>query len=72
MGKKKKRKKNPLLQQKYHEGFQAGYERGMQDGISRATAFFATKFSTLEEEKGIGPKTIEKVKRVLGEKYFYK
>ena len=65
---KKKRKphKNPLLEQKYQEG----YIDGVSAGIAKATAFFAHKFEGLEEVEGIGPKTLDKIKRQLGEEYF--
>ena len=63
---KKKRKKNPILEQKYNEG----YIDGVAAGIAKATAFFAHKFKGLEEVEGIGPKTLDKIKKQLGEKYF--
>lgn len=66
MGKKKKRKKNPVLEKKYNEGF----VDGMAAGISKSTQFFVEKFKGLEEVEGIGPKTFDKIKRQLGEKYF--
>lgn len=58
--------KNPVLQQKFKEGFEAG----VQAGISRSTTFFKDKFIGLENTPGIGPKTIEKIKKQLGEQYF--
>lgn len=58
--------KNPVFQQKYKEGFEAG----IQEGINRSSLFFKDKFLGLENAPGIGPKTIEKIKEQLGEQYF--
>lgn len=62
MAKKRKRNKNPLLQEKYDEGFKAG--------IEHATYFFLKKFEGLQNVEGIGKKTMDKIKKQLGEKYF--
>ena len=63
---KQKRAKNPLLQQKYNEG----YIDGVSAGIAKATAFFADRFKGLDDVEGIGPKTLDKIKKQLGEEYF--
>lgn len=63
---KRKRPKNPLLQQKFDEG----YALGVQHGIQKSVDFFIHKFEGLEEVPGIGEKTMEKIKKQLGEKYF--
>ena len=66
--KKRKRNRNPLLQQKFDEG----YALGLQHGIENATLFFEEKFEGLHEVDGIGEKTIEKFIKHFGEKYFEK
>lgn len=69
MSKKKKRRKrnrNPLLAQKWDEG----YQQGKKDGVEQAVQFFRSKFEGLEDVPGIGDKTLEKVKIQLGRKYF--
>lgn len=63
---KRKRPKNPLLQQKFDEG----YALGVQHGIQKAVDFFIMKFEGLENVEGIGPVTMQKIKKQLGEKYF--
>lgn len=60
------KKKNPLLQQKWMEG----YEQGKKDGIAQAVNFFASKFAGLEDVPGIGEKTMRKIVEQLGDKYF--
>jgi len=67
MGKKKKiKKKNPKLQEKYNEGFMMGYERARLDTLE----FFRMRFDKLQEQKGIGEKTLEKIVNTLGNEYF--
>lgn len=63
---KKNNNENPVLKKKYKEG----YDDGMKEGIARSTSFFAHKFDGLKEVEGIGPKTFERIKEQLGEKYF--
>lgn len=62
----RKKNKNPLLQQKWIEG----YQQGKIDGIAQAVSFFAEKFKGLEDVPGIGEKTINKIAKQLGDKYF--
>lgn len=64
------KKPNPILQEKYQEGYKMGFEKGMNYGRQVAIRFFAERFKLLENEKGIGEKTIQKVKKKLGEEYF--
>lgn len=63
---KRKRNRNPVLQKKYDEGFEAGFKAGIQHG----TRFFLHRLDGLKNVKGIGTITINKVKKQLGEKYF--
>lgn len=60
------KKKNPLLQKKWLEG----YEQGKIDGVAQAVSFFAAKFEGLENVPGIGEKTMQKIVNQLGHKYF--
>jgi hypothetical protein len=64
--KKRKRSKNPLLEKKWLEG----YEQGKKDGVGQAVSFFLDRFKGLQDVPGIGEKTMEKIKKQLGEKYF--
>jgi len=64
--KKRKRPKNPLLQQKFDEG----YALGIQHGIQKSTSFFIEKFEGLENVKGVGPKTLAIIRNQLGNQYF--
>lgn len=54
---KRKKHKNPLLEKKFIEG--------EEYGVKRATAYFIQRFEELKKEKGIGPKTAEKIWRVM-------
>jgi hypothetical protein len=54
-------KKNPLLQQKYNEGFTAGYDQGFAQAKRAAAAQFAVRLERLEMVSGIGEKTMEKI-----------
>lgn len=63
---KKKKNRNPLLQQKWMEG----YQQGKIDGIAQAVNFFTAKFEGLEDVPGIGEKTMQKIVNQLGHKYF--
>ena len=62
------RKPNPVLQKKYNEGFMNGYERARLDTLD----FFRMRFDKLQETKGIGEKTLEKIVDVIGPEYFRK
>ena len=66
MSKKGRRNRNPLLQQKFDEGYALGIEHGVQ----KATSFFIKKFEDLPNKKGIGPRTMEILKQELGHQYF--
>lgn len=66
MAKKRKRNRNPLLQQKYAEGF----EDGKKAGVKQALDFFIDKFEGLEDVPGIGDKTMARIREQLGHKYF--
>lgn len=50
--------------------FEEGRELGRKEGIAQATAFFIEKLKVLETMDGVGPKTLEKFKKALGDKYF--
>jgi len=62
----RKRNRNPVLQKKFDEG----YKLGLEHGVQKATLFFKEKFEGLENVEGIGKKTMNKIKKQLGEKYF--
>jgi flagellar biosynthesis/type III secretory pathway protein FliH len=62
MAKKTQKKKNPVMQQKYEEGF----EDGLRQGKYEAIRIFAEKFEGLEKVDGIGKATIEKIITHLG------
>lgn len=49
--------KNPLLEQKYREGFRIG----MQEAKAVSAAHFTVKLHRLAKIPGIGPKTFEKI-----------
>jgi len=42
----------------------------LKDGIAQAVDFFIDRFNGLENVPGIGEKTLEKIKKQLGEQYF--
>lgn len=63
---KKGRKPNPVLEKKYNEG----YAHGKIAGINQASMFFAERFKNLSKRKGIGEKTMQKIREELGESYF--
>lgn len=58
-------KKNPLLQKKWNEGFQAGRKQGIADSVD----YFSEKFVMLEDVPGIGKKTMEKIAAHFNEPY---
>ncbi|HLR69455.1 MAG TPA: hypothetical protein VK105_20400 [Virgibacillus sp.] len=60
------RKRNPVLEKKFNEGYAKGLEHGIQKGV----LFFKHKFDGLKEVEGIGEKTLEKIKSQLGYEYF--
>lgn len=68
--KKRKKKQNPLLKARYDEGFNKGFEAGKKQGVQQAVSFFRFKFEGLEDVKGIGQVTMNKIKEQLGKKYF--
>ena len=47
-----KRKKNPVLEQKFNEGYIEGFKQGEGFGIQKSIAFFQSKFAGLEDVKG--------------------
>lgn len=67
---KDKKNKNPVLQHKFEEGFNEGYKIGRKEGINHATTYLAHRFEHLKSIDGIGPKTLEKIIKVLGREYF--
>ena len=58
----RKKKRNPVLDKKYDEGFEAGSDH--------AVRFFVDRFQGLQNVEGIGDKTMEKIVEHLGAKYF--
>ncbi|MGY0692643.1 hypothetical protein ACW2QC_07590 [Virgibacillus sp. FSP13] len=62
--------KNPVLQDKFKEGYSAGYLSGAEYGKSVTLKFLAERFNGLYDVPGIGPKTIKKIEQQLGEQYF--
>ncbi|MRG86982.1 hypothetical protein [Salinibacillus xinjiangensis] len=62
--------KNPILKQKYEEGYLDGFANGADYGRSRTVDFFVERFNGLENVPGIGSKTLEKIRKQLGEEYF--
>jgi hypothetical protein len=62
--------KNPLLEKKFQEGYNQGFKLGKDVGIATAVDFIATKLEALHQMPGVGTKTIEKLKKALGEEYF--
>ncbi|ENH96707.1 hypothetical protein J416_09424 [Gracilibacillus halophilus YIM-C55.5] len=60
------KKKNPVLEKKWHEGFEAGRKQGIQDSIN----YFTKRLMDLEQVPGIGKKTMQKIVDQLGEEYF--
>lgn len=59
---KRKKKPNPVLKEKYDQGF--------KDGVYHAVCVFGEKFNGLDQVEGIGEKTMYKIKMHLGERYF--
>lgn len=51
------KKRNPVLQKAWMEGYNAGLKAGHKE----ACYVFAHKFEQLQEAKGIGPKTMKRV-----------
>lgn len=66
------KKKNPVIEKAKKEGYEAGFKVGHEMGIQKAIDFFIDKFEGLEELEGIGPKTLEKIRKQLGDQYFAK
>jgi len=65
---KKKRNRNPLLQKKYAEG----YKQGVIDGSKNTIDYFSKRLEKLEKQKGVGPKTMQRIIDALGADYFKK
>ncbi len=70
------KKKNPVIEKARKDGYESGVKVGIQlgerNGIQKAIDFFIEKFHGLENVEGIGPKTLEKIRKQLGEEYFIK
>lgn len=64
------KKKNPVLEKKYHEGYRAGFKAGADYGRKTAIQFFAERLSNLQNTKGIGKSTFRKVVNAIGKQYF--
>lgn len=68
------KKRNPVIQKAYEqgrtEGFALGEDMGELKGIAKTTSFFRVKFLELEKTPGIGPKTLDRIRKAIGEKYF--
>lgn len=66
--------KNPVIKTAYEKGRSEGYQMGLQHGelrgIKQVASFFNERFLELEHTSGIGPKTLDKMRKVIGEKYF--
>lgn len=74
MAKKKVKRKNPILKQRYEEGYNQGLivgeKLGREFGRKQAILFFKNKFEGLYDVPGIGEKTLNKIKEQLGRQYF--
>jgi predicted transposase YdaD len=68
------KRKNPVIEKAFENGKKEGYllglSHGEEKGIQKATNFFADKLEGLPKTPGIGPKTLKKLKRLIGEQYF--
>lgn len=68
--------RNPILKQKYDEGYQKGFERGSKLGFEQgkysACMYLADRFDGLNQVPGIGPKIMEKIVNHFGSEYFQK
>lgn len=66
--------KNPVIQKAFEDGRRLGYQMGLdhgeERGIRKTVDFIAVKFAALPELNGVGPKTLEKIKKAIGEEYF--
>lgn len=60
--------KNPLLQRSYNEGFQVGY----QAGIDQSSRYLLDRLKEFEQLEGVGPKTLDKLLQVFDSQYFEK
>lgn len=60
--------KNPVLQKKYQEGYKQGFEHGKYTAVS----YFADKIEQLQDAKGIGNKTFDKIMEAIGREFFRK
>jgi flagellar biosynthesis/type III secretory pathway protein FliH len=68
------KRKNPVLdkvrKEGYENGFQIGFEAGERMGAQKAIDFFISKLEGLPDVPGIGPETIKKIKKQIGNQYF--
>jgi hypothetical protein len=55
------KKKNPLLQKKWWDGYNQGFGSGFEEARDTAVAHFATRLDRIGLLKGIGPKTMQKI-----------
>lgn len=53
--------KNPLLNQKYNEGYEDGEKAGVRKAKHSAAAAFTVKLERIAAIKGVGPKMFEKI-----------
>lgn len=58
--------KNPILQQKYNEGYQTGYINGAEYGKRVGIQAMVKRIESLRDTKGIGDKTYKKIIDVIG------
>lgn len=61
----KKRNGNPLLQKKYEEGFVDGMEHGVRTAIDR----YSQDLEALSDVKGVGEKTMERIREHFAKFY---
>lgn len=66
----RKRNKNPVLQKKFKEGYEVGFQKGTEFAKEQIVNFFADRFDNLDKVEGIGTKTFEKIKNHFGKEYF--
>jgi hypothetical protein len=68
------KRKNPVIEKAFENGKKEGYLLGLthgeDKGIRKTVNFFVDKLEGLPEVPGIGPKTLKKIKRLIGEQYF--
>lgn len=68
------KKRNPVIDKAFEEGKKVGYQLGLAHGenigISKATNYIADRFRNIHEVPGIGPATLERIRKHFGEEYF--